>query len=102
MRISWLNAYQIWHWKRKIHLKKYLQRLSAISADLDGFHLSKQARQDNDAMEYTYGEINPTAFAALLSLIQPSPEDVFYDLGSGTGKTVILCAMLYPIRKSCG
>ena len=49
-------------------------------------------------MEYTYGEIDFISFIALLSLTNPDPRTVFYDLGSGTGKAVIACAMVFNVK----
>lgn len=53
-------------------------------------------------MEYSYGEIEFFSFIALLSLINPNENTVFYDLGSGTGKAVIACGMVFPVQKSIG
>ena len=30
----------------------------------------------------------------------PTEKDVFVDLGSGTGKAVLMAAALYPVKKS--
>ncbi|KTD58199.1 hypothetical protein Lsai_0806 [Legionella sainthelensi] len=64
--------------------------------------LSQNARRKHDAMEYSYGEIEFFSFIALLSLINPNENTVFYDLGSGTGKAVIACGMVFPVKKSIG
>lgn len=53
-------------------------------------------------MEYAYGEIKFMSFIALLSLTNPDADTVFYDLGSGIGKAVLACSMVFPIRKSVG
>merc|ERR1712110_788545 len=38
----------------------------------------------------TYGEISPQSFVSILCQFNVSPGQRFYDLGSGTGKTVVL------------
>ena len=96
------RRYTLWRWKHHLNLNKHLSALKHISEDLNGFHLSKLARTNSDAMEYVYGEIDCLSFIALLSLTNPNQDTVFYDLGSGLGKTVLACAMIFNIKKSCG
>jgi SAM-dependent methyltransferase len=50
----------------------------------------------------TYGEMTPTSVQRLLDHLDLGDRDVFYDLGSGTGKIVIQTAMTVPIRKAVG
>lgn len=73
-----------------------------LYADVSGYALSHEARVNNDAPQYVYGEIDFESFVALLSLYKPNKDTVFYDLGSGTGKAVITCAMMFDVKKSCG
>ncbi|MGV3740428.1 MAG: methyltransferase [Gammaproteobacteria bacterium] len=96
------RRYQIWAWQNQLQIKKHLTVLNRVSAAIDGFQLSRAARQNTDAYEYVYGEIDTQSFIALLSLIHPDSSTVFYDLGSGTGKTVLACAMVFDIKKACG
>lgn len=71
--------------------------------DVNGYQLSYQERQKlTDSAEYTYGEVNFLSFVDLLSLTKPDSNTVFYDLGSGSGKAVITCAMAYPVKKAVG
>lgn len=98
----WQARYKIWRWKTRIHLNQHLKALNQASQNMNGFYLSKQARLQSDALEYVYGEIDLISFAALMSMVQPCQNSIFYDLGSGLGKTVLFCAMLFPIKKSCG
>lgn len=49
-----------------------------------------------------YGELPPGSVARLLDYVQLSPADVFYDLGSGTGKVVVQAAMTAPLKKCVG
>ncbi len=98
----WLRglAYKRWHKKRALdqHLSAYIE----LYATVNGFTLSHAARHTRDAMEYVYGEIDFIPFIALLSLTKPDENTVFYDLGSGTGKAVIACAMVFNVKESHG
>ncbi|PJD94082.1 MAG: hypothetical protein CK424_00555 [Legionella sp.] len=60
------------------------------------------ARTNADAFEYVYGEIDNTSLIALMSLINPNSSTIFYDLGSGVGKAVLMCAMVFDLKKACG
>lgn len=50
----------------------------------------------------TYGEIVPQAFHEVLSAVSPREGEVFYDLGSGTGKATLLAALTFPFSRSVG
>ncbi len=89
-------------WKRSLAVAKHFAVFQQLYVDVNGFTLSKQARRGRDAFAYVYGEIEFEPFIALLSLCHPSSSTVFYDLGSGTGKAVLACAMVYNVKKSCG
>lgn len=45
--------------------------------------------------EYIFGEIMFASFAEILSLVKPQPQEVFYDLGCGSGKAIFLTALIY-------
>lgn len=89
-------------WKNSLALDKHFAVFQQLYANVDGFALSKAERIGNDAFEYVYGEIEFEAYIALLSLGNPNSSTVFYDLGSGTGKAVLACAMVFKVQKSCG
>ncbi|WP_065240049.1 MULTISPECIES: methyltransferase domain-containing protein [Legionella] len=89
-------------WQNALALDKHFAVFQQLYADMNGFALSKEARLDSDALEYVYGEIEFESFIALLSLCHPDSSTVFYDLGSGTGKAVLACAMVFNVKKSCG
>jgi len=98
----WRRETIIKRWYKSFHLEKHSNTYNQIFTNIDGFKLSRQARAQNDAMEYTYGEIDFISFIALLSLVKPDQNTVFFDLGSGIGTAVIACALVFPIKKSCG
>ena len=89
-------------WQKSLNLLEHAQVFRQIYTDANGFLLSQNARQKHDAMEYAYGEIEFLSFIALLSLTNPDKNTVFYDLGSGIGKAVLACSMVFPVRKSVG
>jgi hypothetical protein len=93
---------RIRQWQKMLNLEEHQHVFQQLYQAVDGFMLSNQARQKQDAIEYTYGEIEFLPFIALLSLVKPDHGTVFYDLGSGIGKAVIACAMVYPVHKSVG
>ncbi|WP_094092229.1 class I SAM-dependent methyltransferase [Legionella clemsonensis] len=90
------------HWRSALSLNKHRVIYQKLYGNTHGFALSQQARKTQAVMEYTYGEIEFESFIALLSLCQPNPATIFYDLGSGTGTAVIACALVFEVRKSCG
>lgn len=89
-------------WYRSLNLIPHQQQFEQLYQSVDGFSLSRQARVHHDDLDYIYGEINFISFIALLSLAKPNSETIFYDLGSGIGKAVIACALVYPVQKATG
>lgn len=89
-------------WLKKLNIKQHQVMFNKLYETSDGFLLSRQARQHRDAFEFTYGEIEFTSFIALISLTHPHQNTRFYDLGSGTGRAVIACAMVFNVESCCG
>lgn len=83
-------------------ISQYLNDFEMLYKHHNGFLLSQRARQHNNALDLTYGEIEFTSLIALLSLVRPNKNTVFYDLGSGIGKAVTACAMVFPVSKAVG
>lgn len=98
----WKRKATITRWRKSLDLDTHYRNYQQLFKDVDGFALSRQARAGHDAMEYTYGEIDFISFIALLSLAKPDNNTIFCDLGSGTGKAVLACAMVFNIKKSYG
>ena len=72
--------------------------------DIDGKKISLKERERLLLQDpvYTYGEIMPHSFARLLKLAAPQKNEVFYDLGAGSGKAVFTAALLYEWKKCYG
>ncbi|MFT4058165.1 MAG: hypothetical protein QM652_01305 [Legionella sp.] len=85
-----------------LNLQEHEHTFQELYQNINGFALSHHARKGHDTFDYVYGEIEFLPFLALLSLVPLDEETVFYDLGSGTGKAVLACAMTYPLRRSVG
>lgn len=103
--VHWRRHHQlkpIQRWYRELDLIAHEAAFNELYQPVNGFQISQSARTQMDDFAFTYGEIEFCHFIALLSLAQPNEHTVFYDLGSGTGKAVIACTMVYPIRKSVG
>jgi SAM-dependent methyltransferase len=49
-----------------------------------------------------YGELEPEGLQALLTWLAPGPEDVFYDLGSGTGRVPLQVALTSKVGRALG
>ena len=98
-----LEKINFWLWKHKKSSKSALKFYLSIYDGINGFELSKTDRSSlGDSFEMVYGEIDFYTLAQLLRNIHPSESDVFYDLGCGTGKAVIIANLLYPLKKSYG
>lgn len=71
--------------------------LSRLFGDLNGYQLSHQDRALLSSKEQAliYGEVVPDSFQQVLSAAQPKPGEVFVDLGSGTGKALILADLFF-------
>nr|WP_238585481.1 methyltransferase [Legionella steigerwaltii] len=96
------KQFNVIRWQKSLNLQRHAQVFHQLYTGVNGFILSQNARKEYDAMEYAYGEIEFSSFIALLSLTRPDETTVFYDLGSGTGKAVLACGMVFPVCKSVG
>lgn len=98
----WRRQIKLQRWRKSLGLNKHYRVYQQLYANVDGFALSQAERAKQDALEYVYGEIDFESFIALLSLCKPESSTIFYDLGSGTGKAVLACIMVFNVQKSCG
>ncbi|CAE7856412.1 ANK1 [Symbiodinium sp. KB8] len=72
--------------------------------DIDGQQLSDAGSQGFGGrnLELTYAEVEFAPFRALLQRVaQPQPGETFLDLGSGTGRAVLVAALGFPSLRCC-
>lgn len=81
-----------------------LKIFKQIFQDIDGFSLSLAERRKLgiDDKSFVYGEIVPESFCEILEKAKIDKDTIFYDLGSGVGKAVILAKLIFDIKKSIG
>ena len=96
------NYYQRFCWFKKYNIKKNIQQIEELYRDCDGFALARAAKQLLPDLSLTYGEIQLESFLALLSMAKPQPSQKFYELGSGTGKTVFAAEQTYRFKQCVG
>lgn len=71
---------------------------------VDGRALSLRGREEMElkSKSYVYGEVVPDSFYEFMQDVQPKSSDVFYDLGSGTGKAIFLAHWFFEFKKCIG
>lgn len=79
-------------------------RFHELYADINGYTLSIKAQSKLQYYynAHIYGEIDFDNFYKIISKVKPKENEVFYDLGSGTGKAVILAGLCFPFIKCIG
>jgi SAM-dependent methyltransferase len=75
-----------------------------LYANIDGKKISAIARsRHNEPVEnLLYGEIDFDSLKKIIEYANPKKDGVFYDLGSGTGRVVLECHILFNFKKSIG
>lgn len=80
---------------RKIKYRRILHTIGELYHRDNPFMIAKAARPDT-LSDFYYGEIDLCAFLDLLAMTHPQPNAIFYDLGSGCGKTLFAAKLAYP------
>lgn len=87
-----------------MHRQDAVARLRRIYREIDGFAISREDERtvERSRSSATYGELMPTATVRLLEQLALTRRDVFYDLGAGVGKVVLLAAITTPVARAIG
>lgn len=87
-----------------IELTEAKQIFSALFDGVSGRALSLAGREALNIKNksYVYGEVKPDSYYEIIKEANPKEGGVFYDLGSGTGKALILTHLLFHFSKVKG
>lgn len=96
---EWLDKHQ--HQKR---VKLALATVEEAYKTTNTFKVSKAARTNRklESDQFMYGEILDLTLVKMLEVAQPKAGEVFYDLGSGGGRTVFMADLCYDFKRCCG
>jgi hypothetical protein len=79
--------------------------MEMLYGDVQGYSLSSAGRaklgREADPV-LTYGEVTPECMEQMMEAANPQPGEIFYDLGCGTGKAVVVSAFLRPFKRCTG
>ncbi len=75
-----------------------------LYSGFSGYDIARQEKERLGRQEAgtTYGEVIPSAFHEVMLEAAPREGEVFFDLGSGTGKATILAALAFPFSRVVG
>lgn len=101
---TWRKRYLYSRWRNQPQIQNAHNAIQFIYKDINptAIAIAERKRMNNDSFSMVYGEIEFYAFAQLLQLAEPKPGEIFYDLGSGSGKAVFAADLLYDLQKCCG
>jgi precorrin-6B methylase 2 len=80
------------------------QRIENLYQGISGFGIGSDEEKSitNQGGAPTYGEITYKGLKILIDKLKLTPQDVFYDLGSGVGKVVVQVFLGSPVKKCVG
>lgn len=78
--------------------------IADVYKNINPTYLSKQARDELGIQDdsFVYGEIDPQSLINLIEIARPQKEDIFYDLGAGSGRAAMTAALCFPFSKVVG
>lgn len=78
--------------------------IKRIYKNINGFSIDPQesTKISEAGGNSTYGEITDEGVLQLIKELNPTKDDVFYDLGSGAGRMVITMHLISPVKKTLG
>lgn len=95
---------QIKELQRQLESAQTYPLMDTIYVGANGFLIPQQEKDSISTRggAPTYGEIKYPSLQTLLNDLNIKEDDVFYDLGSGVGKTVIQAHLNFPFKKTVG
>jgi SAM-dependent methyltransferase len=94
--------------RRRFHktnnFKTLDQLLESLYSETNSHRISTNDRDQLNLKsdELTYGEIVFLSFMDILARLNIKPQEIFYDLGSGSGKAMLVAALNYDFAKARG
>ncbi|CAI2364295.1 unnamed protein product [Moneuplotes crassus] len=85
------------------HTQKLNQIHNHIFSQVNPSQVSHKERERlnlNYLSQYTYGEVEFRHFYPVLNIIKPKKGEVFWDIGCGACKPMIIAAMCFPVLKA--
>jgi predicted RNA methylase len=96
---SYLYLKKIRPFQQKRRFEGVVKLINPLYANTEPYHLSIAGRKNfsiSQQQELVYGEVDIFTLLSLLQKLSPQPNQVFYDLGSGSGKAVIAAKLCFP------
>lgn len=93
-----------YNYQRKKEYTQILNEVVTLFETVNPFQISKDARKEiaDPPPDLVYGEIGICTLLDLLTIIQPKPDALYYDLGSGAGKSALAVKLRYPSMRVKG
>lgn len=101
----WVALLQERGWKSTVHYDRCLTVFKTLYTGVKPFQASLDERRQKNMMDDSsmiYGEVMFYSFVRILEKANPKPGEVFYDLGSGAGKAVMIAGLVFDFSKACG
>lgn len=80
------------------------KRIERVYKGINSYGVSASERRIRHIYDsgFVYGETPVKTAMKMIDIVKPTRKDVFYDLGSGSGKVVFAFAALSPCKKAVG
>jgi SAM-dependent methyltransferase len=84
--------------------KQVKKAVQDVYKNINPTYLSKQTRDEMNLTDeaFIYGEIDSQSLINLIEIAQPKQQEIFYDLGSGSGRSSIIAALCFDFAKVVG
>ena len=86
------------------HYQRVKQVIANAYKNINPTYLSKQARDELGITDesFIYGEIDAQSLLNLIEIAHPIEGEVFYDLGSGSGRAALIAGACFPFQRVVG